>query len=630
MRFLQRILPFMIGVCALSAFAQPNPSRLPIPAKIVAVYYQPFDSMETWKARGVNMFIGIPVGPGHPAALAYVQKAHSLGICVAGKPPQADVTELVDEPDGVGNVTPDQIAAIYKAATAADPSKPVFLNFDGERMRWLSLDVYKAYVAAVTPKISAGKTLFAVDFYPFNLGHAGDEGMDLLASRCDALKALVGNQQWITFIETCDQRIYNQKWANDATWGEPPAAYMHGPSPDQFDQEVGVIQQHGASGICYFTTVPDGSLGWPQSFDGTEPAVVVRMVWVSFRITNVPPVMAIPPPQFPQLSTRICIEENLTPVKTPNYRWQDDGKHTDPDKNGQPLWIRNNDCYKLGASLGYEHYFGAYAGTFNRSPWWSGRASLDEFNRLGFSGAEGNNCDPITVEAAMAIGKLAANPDWFKGQSNHRTPILVDLENEKTMIFTAADTAADRMAKIQRWRNTAQWFRTGAGANSRDEQEVWFYGQFPFYTQPVTNTTPECDAAMASFQELWSAPCFFHYWWDLRTDQPNRWLSEFASINGQIRKYNPYGNRIVVMCPFDNVYWPTNARPGVAVRAGQPVPFDQWCIAVDRAVLEKYTILVWTGNGLVDGVRPHLTYLAQYGLTPRNEARKWLEKYKNN
>lgn len=323
----------------------------------------------------------------------------------------------------------------------------------------------------------------------------------------------------------------------------------------------------------------------------------------------------VPAPTIPWIRTRVLVEENLTPINTPNPRWVNDGKNTTPDARGNLLWVRNQDSYAYADSLGMEHYFLAYAGTFNRSPWWSTRKDQADFDKNGFGGDEAQLFDPPNETACRAIGSLSLTPERFKGKAYPHCPILIDIESGNST-FLASDTPAQRLAKLKTWKDAIGWIKAGANNGS----EVWMYGQFPFWNRPTIAPDAGVDAAMAVFHASFDTPSVFQYWYDPNAENPSRWVLDFHSNDASISKVYPHGPRLVVLNPIQNVYWPQNDRPETAAKAGKPVPFDQWQLAVDALVYRGYWIAVWTGGALVDDIKPHLAYVAQYGLTPKGDA----------
>lgn len=636
---IRKAIQFLLCVLSVSVFGSTlaQPATRPAPPFMIGVWYQPASSLPRWKGMGINTAVGVLIEPNVTAA-DYVNWAHVNGLYVVGKPAEADAHEHVDEPDGAGGVAANDIVTQFKAwkGEPGGASKPVLLTLDGWRTQYGQPDDYAHYCQ--------GADWIAFDYYVINRGE-GPDAIKKLGERIDQLKAWAPGKRILAFIEVSDQDLRISDLGTSTLWGPALAPKMRGPTPDEVGAEVQVCVAHGASGVIYFPqkigkqweahdvmpaevgtrialinaklapaaatlpTAPPATLPTPVTVPTGPPVVVVAATQIS-----------VPAPTFPDVHVRVMTDENLTPV------------------GGQ------FPAFALCDSLGMEHCTFAYRGTFNRSPWWATRANLDEFNRLGFGGTEGALLfDPPDEAACRAIGALAANPGRFGGKAQRHTPMFIDIEGG-SYSFLTSDTPAQRIAKVKVWRDAVGWLRAGANADA-SAQEVYFYGQYPFWaTVPVAAPPPvtrlaglfglgasvaDARAAMAGFNGQFTGPCAYLYWWEGSLDYSTRWYVDCEQTIAMIRRAAPHGGGVVVLCPvitIDN----KAAHPDMAAMDGAPVPMEQWRGTVDRLARAGITIVVWPGYAQPEPIRPLLTYVAQYGLTPKGDAAKWIAKASSN
>jgi hypothetical protein len=268
----------------------------PAPFFPIGVWYQPVTAFAKWKARGVNTLIGIELDnggfPGTPdQRTAYVKAAHDAGFKVVADHPDADwMLNGPDEPDGQGNVTPAAYKLQYASIKSANPGKPVWGTFDGEKTRWRPrTDYVGGYFDGVD--------VIAPDWYPCNRGMVPEDGFSIFAERVAwSVSAAAGKPVWMA-IETCDQNMRGQGYLHEPAnqpVGEKRAAAMRGPTPDELAAEVSTAVARGATGIYYFPHV----VGPPwSSFDGTPDDVAARMTAVNASLNAAaPPVVVTPPP----------------------------------------------------------------------------------------------------------------------------------------------------------------------------------------------------------------------------------------------------------------------------------------------------------------------------------------------
>jgi hypothetical protein len=249
----------------------------------VAVWYRPRAEFAAWRALGCNALLGYEADGG--ATLdQYLGDAHAAGYVVYlqssavrpqdyANPAVAGIVLSPDEPDGVGNASPAAMqalsAAVKASMAAAGVSKPIVVNFDGNRIPFRPEADYAEYCKA--------GDVIAFDYYPCNFG-AGAAGIPHITDLAKKLTRLSGGKPVWACIETGDQLLSRQDWTqgNDAT-GTPLSPKMRGPTADEFRAEVQAALDGGVTGIVYF---PDQiGAGW-VGFDGTTDDV--REVMRSF------------------------------------------------------------------------------------------------------------------------------------------------------------------------------------------------------------------------------------------------------------------------------------------------------------------------------------------------------------
>lgn len=263
-----------------------------LPAFVVGVWYQPRSSWQKWKDRGINTLVGLELEGAErteAAKAALVKAAHDMQLAVIGDSPDADaILNPPDEPDGVGNVSPDVFVSQYASIKATSPAKPIFGNFDGEKTRWRPTVDYLHYFQ--------GCDIIALDFYPVNGGWITTGGMDLYRQRIDWVMQNAGGKPVFITIECSDQNLRVQPWLHtpeNQPQGEQRAAAMRAPSPDEVELEVSIAVAKGAKGIFYF---PDRiGLNW-EAFDTTPADVATRMTAINKKLTTVvtPPAPVTP------------------------------------------------------------------------------------------------------------------------------------------------------------------------------------------------------------------------------------------------------------------------------------------------------------------------------------------------
>lgn len=312
------LLTIALLAAALPAWAQAPATTAPAgmepvvqpstPKFIIGVWYQPVDSFDKWKARGINTLVGYESNGNTVSRDQWMAAARKAGFSYIVKPtgdpddakqdaadPNLLAWEQPDEPDGGGNLAPDAIIQNYKTWKAQAPRIPVFVNFDGARSFWRPASDYQQYCQ--------GGDWIAFDDYVINRG-GGPSAIPQLGERLDKFKEWAGGpksgKKFFVFIESSDQDLRQQDWTkqNDAS-GTPLAPKMRGPTADEMLQEIKQAVDHGASGIVYF---PDQiGKGW-EGFDGTTPEVEAAMKQANAKLagaSNASPPQGTPTPTQP-------------------------------------------------------------------------------------------------------------------------------------------------------------------------------------------------------------------------------------------------------------------------------------------------------------------------------------------
>jgi hypothetical protein len=237
-----------------------NPSFFPI-----GVWLQSARYAQSYAQVGVNTFVGQWEG-NTSAALQELQADGEVLITQQDSVGLSDPNNGIikawqsqpDEPDnaqpnGAGGygpcVEPSKMIAEYKQLKAADPSRPVYVNF-GQGV------ANTGYIGrgsctedtAMYSEYARGADIVSFDVYPVNDGYP----LSIVASGVDNLRAWAGNKPLFAFIETTNQEGTS------------------GPTPAQIRAETWLALIHGANGIEYFCDifspnfVEDGCLTLPS------------------------------------------------------------------------------------------------------------------------------------------------------------------------------------------------------------------------------------------------------------------------------------------------------------------------------------------------------------------------------
>lgn len=581
MRCFYRYALAALSLLAYASAACPQPVARP--NFIIAVWYQPQESWDTWRARGINTLFGLET-QNKVTKPALVALAHAKGFYVIGDDPACDIVQVMpDEPDGAGAVPP----ALWqgKVEVAQRAGKQIIGNFDAWRAQYLPAADYSFYFK--------GLDWAAADYYPLNSGVGGDY-LAAYKARLAYIMGLAGNRPFIAFIESSDQLIKKQAWANDPQWGPPPGPRMRGPAPDEFSAELKVAVDSGAKGVCVFPDVI--GLFW-EGYDGTTAAVAARMVTdfaalnARFNTPTPATVVIAPPPQpatqpatlpavtvppatgppiaaaapaakpvwaigdtyipAPRSSRRVRVvcDGNPTPIRNPNPLWVGPG---DPDPAGQPQWAFNFLGHDAMVAYGIEETFMVYNGTLNRAltyatrdaagnplrdnlnrpiPLQSWDAALAKLNWAYESGAKNpltgavnpSYCDPPDRAAAQMVGAIARTPNLYQPGSAMAPypPLVLDLEG--LVNFSPGTTTASKVKYLQQWVDLIGWVREGGGGGA---QEVYVY-----FTDAVANNVfggdydgadPALKMAWGRFLNTVSGYCIGGYIWDQPAESVSR------------------------------------------------------------------------------------------------------------
>ena len=261
----------------------------------IGVYWQPTASFDLWKSRGINTVIGFYKKPADMAE--FNQAAVSKNLWMIRNPRANPADDLhqknllawahADEPD-INGVPAKTLAAEYASWKAADPTRPVIVNFSGQNAQyqadgltdalyqqysrsadWISSDVYPLTAWNHSDWIDKNAKLNLKNpanngGVPFNPGNSVDK-----------LRSLSGGKKQFAYIETSFQNI-----------GKGPAKGARGATAAEVRGETWDAIIHGAKGIIYF----------PQSFhpdktDGTPASVAAEITRTDAKITEMAAVL---------------------------------------------------------------------------------------------------------------------------------------------------------------------------------------------------------------------------------------------------------------------------------------------------------------------------------------------------
>ena len=261
----------------------------------IGVYWQPTSSFDLWKSRGVNTVIGFYNKPADMAA--FNQAAVSKGLWMIRNPRANPADDLhqpnllawahADEPD-INRVPSATLAAEYAAWKAADPSRPVIVNFSGQNAQYQA----DGLTDAIYQQYSQSADWISNDVYPItawnhpdwidknaklNLRNPANNGGVPFnpGNSVDKLRAISGGKKQLAYIETSFQNI-----------GKGPAKNARGATAAEVRGETWDAIIHGARGIVYFS-----QSFHPDKTDATPAAVATEITRTDAKITEMAAVL---------------------------------------------------------------------------------------------------------------------------------------------------------------------------------------------------------------------------------------------------------------------------------------------------------------------------------------------------
>jgi hypothetical protein len=184
--------------------------------------------------------------------------------------------------------------------------------------------------------------------------------------------------------------------------------------------------------------------------------------------------LAPDPPKVTRYTTtpriRIAYNRNVFPTsyeRNPAF----DGGNVEPDAKGNYAWIRDGEIAAYCGKLGMEPQMMVTRGPENESTaWWAGPGQYqpgfqpdanrwDRDDRLG-----GNNSDPLTEDAANAIGWLSQHADTFVvgGTCPKALPLVMYIEG--TTAYN--DSGLDKLTLIRNWTARYRLYRKAMGPDA--------------------------------------------------------------------------------------------------------------------------------------------------------------------
>jgi hypothetical protein len=240
-----------------TVLAAPLTPNLPQDYFPLGVFYQPANAVGTtsfdgWKGRGINTLVGYESQGGTVSMSDYDTAAQAAGLYQI-RQPSADPTQdtasnLIawvqpDEPENQG-IDASTLQTAYAAMKAANPDRPVLLNFDGSHI----VSGYKNFgwgsnrTQADNAPYAAAADWLAQDVYPVT-GWNYPQGIGVSGYGTQLLTQWY-NKPTFAYIETSNQRLFT---ASHPDWLE------RGPTPSEVRGEVWDAIIHGARGIMYFS-----------------------------------------------------------------------------------------------------------------------------------------------------------------------------------------------------------------------------------------------------------------------------------------------------------------------------------------------------------------------------------------
>jgi hypothetical protein len=274
----------------------------------IAADYQPPSLFSTWKGRGINTVIRVPVGTDIEA---WTRTANALGLKMIREPRSNPALDDA-EPNLLALAGPDEpeltptvdVHAQYSNLKASAPSKPYLLNFAGQSVLYETAP--RDPLACNGPGDSIGDTdcitryigatdWVSSDIYPVN----SDLPIESVGSTLDRLRRWSARRPQFAYIEASD-------YDNDDRY----------PSRGEFRAEIWDAVIHGARGISYFVVDATQPTGRP---DAVPADIVAEMQAQNARLTQLASVLQSPinPPAV-GIKARVPIE----------YTWRQLGSST--------------------------------------------------------------------------------------------------------------------------------------------------------------------------------------------------------------------------------------------------------------------------------------------------------------
>jgi hypothetical protein len=247
----------------------------------IAVDFQPPTLFGTWKQRGVNTVIRVPIGTDTES---WTSAANALGLRMIREPrsdPALDDREpnLLafagrDEPD-LNGCDPDCLDQQYLRLKAAAPSKPFLVNLSGPAVISGSPSAcdgpgdWQGDTHCITSYIGAMDWV-SHDIYPANAGLP----LETIGNALDRLRRWSQRRPQFAYIEASD-------YDGDG----------RGPTRDQFRGEIWHAIVHGARGLSYFVVDTRRPTDRP---DAVTPEIAAEMQTQNDRITRLTDVLQTP------------------------------------------------------------------------------------------------------------------------------------------------------------------------------------------------------------------------------------------------------------------------------------------------------------------------------------------------
>jgi hypothetical protein len=354
-----------------------------------------------------------------------------------------------------------------------------------------------------------------------------------------------------------------------------------------------------------------------------KSSILILISVVAFGQDNtLPSIPAVP--KIDKLTTansvRVAVDYNPTGIFGPNPNWIDDGKGTEPDKNGVWRYVRVMDGTEYCKALGFETNFMVYNGTEDWVPlWWENGQYLPkvkEFNRYSFDWSRWKNfADPLDPTAAEACARLAKLPTEFGAKLLPYQPIFLDIEWTKTYQGFEIKTPKDAFDVVAAWTKRFDTYRYYMGYDN----ELYIYGfnGYATYADKLTWASPEerqrfIDADQAMMRRL-SGIALGLYNWDLPTENPSAWYGMVDAFRMEINRYYPGIKRWAIVTPTYQIYFPANIKDkNNLLKNGKPVNIDIWKRQIKYLVDDHWNIDLWNPGWLKDGTKAHIEALARY------------------